>query len=590
MDADLIVLDFNLNIEDIGKTYPNADIIISKDIDSAPFVANSGFIIVRVTEWSLKFLYLWYRSFDINKCADQHAFTWLYNSYNPKNIKEKVMLLPVDALNTDFPCWKNQKESNQILHLAGLTSLYRIEAFRFASENICKVLLNNSHDLYDVCINIELTQHFPHQLGLTKKVLLEILQSLNYRRLNALQNQQNLSKTINNNYVVIEDDLFGLTENYNFINKGVDQMRSALDDIMKYDDDESNYPSDINIIQELDQLHLQLRLFVHETYYKTILNFFITKLSTLSMIELVEFMANNYDSNETQYAQERIMIVKNDSKLFMKILEIIKDYISSGYEMIIIMQKLEIDSIIQRNYLNNINNIIIFVFNNFKNILNDSHYARFLYFHFKCHQLLANSYQYHFTNHNISNRVEWLLSSLMLWKIMTINYGYYGSDYVMADPYKEYIDVTYELSVLLCMINRHNEGLYYFNESLFYQKQTILDYNKTLVATTHNIYDARNRLVEILINAGICSTENQQFEQSIDYFNEAINVIDMYTMNGNNINERLKLCNEYISNAKENIKFKFTNNEEQVDNNKYSNIMNERKIIKTIKKLKKRKK
>ncbi|RYG94057.1 hypothetical protein EON65_58030, partial [archaeon] len=59
MDADLVILDFSLDLQAIASQYSEADIIMSKDKASAPFIGNTGLIIIRNNVWSIGFLYKW---------------------------------------------------------------------------------------------------------------------------------------------------------------------------------------------------------------------------------------------------------------------------------------------------------------------------------------------------------------------------------------------------------------------------------------------------------------------------------------------------------------------------------------------------
>jgi hypothetical protein len=187
LDTDLVILDFKLKIEDIVEKYPDADIIMSKD--KATFVANSGMIIVRNSPSSIDLLSRWWASFDRKKCCDQNAFTWLYDRMDADE-RRRVALLPHDAINTNFPCWKNQKKHNQVLHLAGLTSFYRISVFKFGWESICKSLsIDNKSD--EIVISnsnvIKRSRIISNQLGLSRKKLYSMIISVNSKRISFLK-------------------------------------------------------------------------------------------------------------------------------------------------------------------------------------------------------------------------------------------------------------------------------------------------------------------------------------------------------------------------------------------------------------------
>eukprot|EP01031_Cornospumella_fuschlensis_P041259 gene41259-50356_t len=72
VDADLVILDFSLDLVALANQYHTADVIMSKDKATAPFIGNTGLIIIRNTNWSIEFLQKWWSSFDRSRCCDQH--------------------------------------------------------------------------------------------------------------------------------------------------------------------------------------------------------------------------------------------------------------------------------------------------------------------------------------------------------------------------------------------------------------------------------------------------------------------------------------------------------------------------------------
>lgn len=137
VDADLIITDLGMRIEEIAADYPDADLIMSRDVAKAEFVSNSGFIIVRKSAWSMDFFEKWWTAYDRTRCCDQNAFTWLYDKFDQANLTHVKLLRP-DAINTNFPAFKNQKDDNQVLHLAGASDLYRRPVFTHAMQDICR--------------------------------------------------------------------------------------------------------------------------------------------------------------------------------------------------------------------------------------------------------------------------------------------------------------------------------------------------------------------------------------------------------------------------------------------------------------------
>lgn len=132
IDADMIVLDMGIKIEEIGSQYPNIDILMSKDViqnkdvekktDVPDGLANSGYVLVRHTRWARQVLFQWWSDYERHQMSDQSAFLLMYKSMKSDE-QAKIRILPPDALNTMFPAWLNQQPSNQFLHLAGKYAL-----------------------------------------------------------------------------------------------------------------------------------------------------------------------------------------------------------------------------------------------------------------------------------------------------------------------------------------------------------------------------------------------------------------------------------------------------------------------------------
>lgn len=163
VDADMIVLDLGLRLEQVAAEHPNAHILISAEHAGSSTLINSGAVLVRNTEWSRKFLSEWWSFADRKLYSDQEQFDMLYKAHKETfDLDNKIHILPPDALNTvlrilqyllvlfslpshfwriqDPPAMTMQKPHNQVLHLMGEHSPYRIRAFKAALENICQHL------------------------------------------------------------------------------------------------------------------------------------------------------------------------------------------------------------------------------------------------------------------------------------------------------------------------------------------------------------------------------------------------------------------------------------------------------------------
>lgn len=173
-DADAVVLDFGLRIEDLGAQYPLSDVLASADIRMG--LINTGVLVLRNTPWLRQFLYYWWygppgrdanNGREWRSVCDQDAFDRLYSYYasleaadpsRAPKISDKVRVLAMDALNSHPPAMLHQHEHNPVLHLMGETTAMRRELFRLAwSSSVCGARTGGI---------------LPVQLGLNREVIL----------------------------------------------------------------------------------------------------------------------------------------------------------------------------------------------------------------------------------------------------------------------------------------------------------------------------------------------------------------------------------------------------------------------------------
>jgi hypothetical protein len=139
--------------------------LIFEDIfrtDTPLGIVNSGCFIVRNSPWSRAFLESWWSSYDRVTGMDQHIFTRVWEQ--TPNIADHILVLRPDALNSHLPAWVNQKDFNQILHLAGASNVLRKLVFFKGFQEIC-------HSLDSLATRL------PRQLGLDRQEL--VLQEKN---------------------------------------------------------------------------------------------------------------------------------------------------------------------------------------------------------------------------------------------------------------------------------------------------------------------------------------------------------------------------------------------------------------------------
>ena len=399
VDADLIVLDFGMKIEMIGSLYSQANIIISKDMETATYISNSGFIIVRNSEWSKAFLEQWWSSYDRRKCCDQNVLTWLYDKMSMEE-KSNIVILRSDALNTEFPCWKNLEDHNQVLHLAGATSLYRNNIFDSSFREVCNAVNRNPPFLkHQLTINKEYLE--TQMLGLlelrvnTTRIIMDkadkMLQDFNDAANGSCSSRSNIATKL------FKDTL---------------SLRNRLNDVLKFDEHEDVYIED----------YCQKDLLANEVYVRE------------KMFILLNDIVLHYEGCSFP-----------DNNCSISFLELTRETISMGFELTITKAKTALDS----NREKSLRSILLKVQDEllrYFDICSLAHLAhRVLYYKFKNAQLLAESYTRTYLStignndndiNNAKNTIHYYNIALDYWNDM-VHENYFGADYVLADPYKE---------------------------------------------------------------------------------------------------------------------------------------------------------
>lgn len=490
LDADLVLLDMDMKIELIAASHPAADIIMSRDIARAEFVSNSGFIIIRVSAWSEAFLERWWSTFDRRKCCDQNAFTWLFDELGVTD-KEHISLLRADAINSDFPSWKWQKDFNQVLHLAGASStLYRAPVFASGFAEVCS---RNRVDL-------------AHQLGLTTAVLQSFVAQTGHMRLAAMltlgrQVQSGQSPVTTTSLatcpIPMTDARHVLLPIADYppatVMHLVMTVRSDLEDLLKEDDDDcrSLYSLDAPSLRTFEEQLLALRRWIYESLKNIALKLSRGELNALSSVR------RDSSINETANS--------------MATLEALKDAVSAGFEWFLAMQgstalfsnEREPSTIAkrkaqqQRPLLATIQELLAAMESGAPSSLR----GKVLYYRFK-HALLMSA-----THPPLSDdKLRWLSTSVDLWRVM-VECNYFGSDYVMADPYKEGSEAMQELGTLFCSRQMFDKGLTMLGEAIKLHEKTLEGYSNIRIAARKDISEGMANLAQTLINAGICGYE-----------------------------------------------------------------------------------
>jgi hypothetical protein len=110
LPADLIMLDMKYRIEAVAAQYPKAHILMSADVSS---IANTGFIIVRNTQWARRFLQRWLALRDV-AATEQLGFEMVYQSWDAQERSEKIAVLPPEAMNSIAAPMGQQQEHHKV--------------------------------------------------------------------------------------------------------------------------------------------------------------------------------------------------------------------------------------------------------------------------------------------------------------------------------------------------------------------------------------------------------------------------------------------------------------------------------------------
>lgn len=146
VDADLIFLDIGLRLEQVAADNPKADVIISAEHAGSSTLVNSGTVMVRNTRWARQFLSDWWNYGARKLYSDQEQFDLLYESRRSE-MMQHIAILPPDALNSDPPAMTKQKPHNQILHLMGEHTHFRMKAFGSAYKEICRKINDKKNNI-----------------------------------------------------------------------------------------------------------------------------------------------------------------------------------------------------------------------------------------------------------------------------------------------------------------------------------------------------------------------------------------------------------------------------------------------------------
>ena len=502
LDADLVLIDLDMKIEAILAAHPFADIIMSRDIARAEFVSNSGFIIVRSSPWSTRFLEKWWITFDRRKCCDQNAFTWLYDELTGDD-KSRIALLRADAINSDFPAWKRQEEHNQVLHLAGASSLlYRAPVFAEGFEQVCSSGRNKKPLAHQLGLTATVLRWFVIQTGQTRLAAMQMLvQQVQARRCEVVRVAPGW---LWHPYNIVDTQLAPST----FLDE-VAAVKITLEDLLKDDDDDcgSLHQLTPSAMREQEKLLVSLRRWVFES---------------LRLIAL-EWSAETRTPEYADVAAPAAAVY-----LPLTTLELLKDAIGAGFDWFLVVQKstaLLPEAALKARHQRPVLATIQQLLDAMEIAAPPSLGAKVLYYKFK-HALLTAA-----THPTMSeDKLHWLSVSVNVWRVLAER-NYFGSDYVMADPYKEGSEAMQELGTLLCSRKLYDSGLSILAEAISLHEKTVLGYEHIRIAARKDIFEGKAALAQTLINAGICGYEQRDadtaaLQQAAESLNKARELLE----------------------------------------------------------------
>lgn len=449
LDADLAILDLGMRIELIGQEYPDADIIMSEDLDAAATLGNSGYILVRNTPWAKQFLSQWWSHEDRKRMNDQASLTLLYHSLDTQQ-QRKIKILRKDAVNSYFPPYINQQEYNQVLHLAGDIQAYRRLVFMKGFQEICTALsMNPPH-------------HIPIQLTLTRQFLALSTENMKGVRITELQTL--LSQINEYQFDQRQSPQIHFSFIESILNRALDLQKGVYEEF-------SNHPIPLNSndIMKFEQLKFEFYSLEVDILYWCYLSY---KNITLSVNKTIPYLIKDNSSSSSLPSSENYEILK----LNYHQAESLRQTMSIAYFLIDFHSTFSHYYIFETNNLNKkLKNIQIF-----KNILEElehiilpelqkrlpqSDYHRGKYYEFKLYQFITGIYSMDNTS-QFQQLINFYKKAIEVWRELH-QLKYYGTTYVTIDPYKEGSRAMKYLAGLLCFesIDTYEEGILYYREA-----------------------------------------------------------------------------------------------------------------------------
>ena len=548
MDSDLIIIDLEMRLEYIVYQYNKADLIISKDPRIENGIVNTGMFILKNSLWSKQFIHDWWNKYDRSQGMDQHIFDKLWYD-NIDYMKEHVVLLEVDELNSRFPAWINQKDYNTVLHLAGANNQFRRESFKLALDEICYSYLqcslsssspsssSSSSSIDDV------STHYPIklQLGLTRNVLQELYHNSSTTTilLNLINEARMITIEPYFDSSVVLDDIISIKGR--FANQRQSGYNSDLD---------SNftifYANDIksdteNVTSIGNNTCNSLGTFLNESSTEKALILYGLRWVYCSLHKLLHMSLPNLD----QLLEDYSLLPYEQTNTMKGLTILLQNLHDASFDLIVH----NVDHLENYNILLSMTSYIELFVNSVP--LEVKHIA--LYYKVKHREFASNCCR---DLNNDECQLQYLYETNEIWKELDALH-WYGAGNGMANPYKEYSETLVRLATLLCLNNRAEEGLIYAQESLRLTNKIWADGNEFEKVISDTIYLS---LISKYLTAGLCAKRCAGTQSHvIEYANDASNIL-VRLLNASNIHaNEYNTFNELINDLKTPTKLFDTN-------------------------------
>jgi len=507
IDADMIILDMGVKMEEIGKQYPAADILLSHDMilnsptdsssDIPPGQVNSGLIFVRNTPWAREVLMKWWNDYERSRMSDQSAFLLMFNTMTAQ-ARSKLEILRPDALNTLFPAWLNQQPSNQFLHLAGESDVYREEVFGLALNALCSSTTSSSRGEVTVDVDVDVDGNkpsqstpLPRQLGLSREVLFHEWSVLDSHRVARLT-------TLLEDFTALQEEFrqrskkkkVRVIEEYE---EYVEASCSGIHNILKNSANEENEKRHRNERNEdLDKVTIDLKKLCFDSYSD------IAKTR-----EDIHIASSTTEKAKTKESIDADIVIAEKFRAAM----------SSGYDLINFASEMNMYSspnvkdkfFAEKDIFSLLDEIGNELLPKLKHHLPSSLVHRGMYYEFKYYEFLSIALTEYERGDDV---MDSLAKAISVWRTLHQEYEYYGSDYYSVDRLREGWNIYAKYGLMACSEASGlltQLGVDSLKDSIKLLETTFEDLEENALATQQLKSSVAMDLSVTLANCGLCT-------------------------------------------------------------------------------------